>query len=81
MGIQVCLIPWMSFDYKENGGKKSFSCKSKASILRITMKGIGLYANKKMEIIMSIQVCLISRINFYYKENGGNKNFSFKSKA
>ena len=32
MSIQVCLISWMNFDYKENGGKKSFSCKSKASI-------------------------------------------------
>ena len=24
------VISWMTFDYKENGGKKSFSCKSKA---------------------------------------------------
>ena len=24
MGIQVCLISWMNFDYTENGGKKSF---------------------------------------------------------
>ena len=24
MGIQVCLISWMNFDYNENGGKKSF---------------------------------------------------------
>ena len=22
MGIQVCLVSWMNFDYKENGGKK-----------------------------------------------------------
>ena len=30
--IQVYLIPWMNFDYKENGGKKRFSCEFKASI-------------------------------------------------
>ena len=24
MGIQVCLISWMNFDYKENVGKKAF---------------------------------------------------------
>ena len=29
--------------------------------------------NKKMEIITSIQACLISRINFSNKENGGKK--------
>ena len=29
MGIQVYLIPRMNLDYKENSGKKSFSCKSK----------------------------------------------------
>ena len=50
MSIQVCLISRMNFDYKENGGKKSFSCKSKASIscipiwkqdCRAKKKGIG----------------------------------------
>ena len=30
---------------------------------------------KTMEIIMSIQVCIISRMNFDYKENGGKKAF------
>ena len=28
-----------------------------------------------MEIIISIQVCLISRMNISYKENGGRKTF------
>ena len=28
---------------------------------------------KRMEIVMRIQVCLISRMNFGYEENGGNK--------
>ena len=32
LGIQLCLISWMNFDYKENGGKKCFSYKSKPSI-------------------------------------------------
>ena len=27
--IQVCLISWMNFDNKENGGKKSFSANPK----------------------------------------------------
>ena len=35
---------------------------------------------KKMEIIMSIQVCFISKMNFDYTKNGGNKSFSCKSK-
>ena len=29
--------------------------------------------NKRMEIVMSIQVCLISWMNFYYEENSGKK--------
>ena len=32
-------------------------------------------ATKGMEIIMSIHVCLISRMNFDYKENGEKKGF------
>ena len=34
---------------------------------------------KKMENIISVQVCLISRMNINCKENGGRKNFSCKS--
>ena len=36
---------------------------------------------ERMETIMSIEVCLIPRININYKENGGKENFSCKSKA
>ena len=36
---------------------------------------------KRMEIIASIQVYLVSRMNFDYKENGGKKSFSSKSKS
>ena len=35
--IHVCLISRMNFDYTKNGWKKSFSCKSKASISCIPM--------------------------------------------
>ena len=30
---------------------------------------------KGMEIVMSIKVCLISRVNINYKENGERKSF------
>ena len=36
---------------------------------------------KRMEIITSIKVCLISRMNINYEGNGGKKSFSCKSKA
>ena len=29
MGIQVCLISWTNFDYKENDGKKAFLANTK----------------------------------------------------
>ena len=29
MNIQICLISQLNLDYKENSGKKGFSCKSK----------------------------------------------------
>ena len=36
---------------------------------------IVLPITKRMEIILSVKVCLISRMNFGYKENGGMKAF------
>ena len=45
--IQVCLISRMNFDYEENGGKESFSCKSKASISYIQYGEHNCSANKK----------------------------------
>ena len=36
---------------------------------------------KRMEIITSIQVCLISCMKNTHKENGGKKSFSWKSKT
>ena len=37
----------MNTNYEENGEKKSFSCKSKASILFILMRGIDCSAHNK----------------------------------
>ena len=39
---------------------------------------IVVLITKRIEIVLSIQVCLISWINFYYEENGGKKGFSCK---
>ena len=42
---------------------------------------IVVVITKEIEIIMSIQVELVSQMNFGYKENDGKKSFSCKSKA
>ena len=80
--IKVCLIWWTSFDSRENGGKKSFSYQTKASISHIPIKRTWLWCpiTKKLKIITRIQVYLISWMNFDHKENGGKKSFSCKSK-
>ena len=36
---------------------------------------------KRMEIIISIQACLISRMNFNYKENGGKKKLFMRNQS
>ena len=36
--VRVRIVSWIYFDYKKNGGKKSFSCKSKASIVCIPIR-------------------------------------------
>ena len=77
MSKQVWLISGINFDHKENGGNKSFSCKSKALMENMIVVPI----TKRIKIVMGLQVCLISRITFNCKENGGKKNFSSKSKA
>ena len=61
MSIQVCLISRMNINYKENGEKKSFSCKSKnINIMYPNEKNVIVVPIiKRMEIITSIQVCLI----------------------
>ena len=39
MHIQVCLLARMNFDFQQNGGKKSFSCKSKTLVSCMPMRG------------------------------------------
>ena len=72
----------MDFDYKENGGKKSFLQIQSINIVYPNNENmIVVPITKGMEIIMTIQVCLISRISFDYTKNGGKKSFFCKSKA
>ena len=81
MGIQVCLILWMDFDYQKNSGKKAFLANPKHQFMHPNVENmIVMPIKKRMETIMSIQVCLISRTNFDYKENGEKKAFLANTK-
>ena len=76
ISIQVFLISQMNFDYKKSGGKKAFPANPKHQILYPNVENmIAIPITKRMEIIMGIQVCLISWINFDYTKNGGRKAF------
>ena len=76
MGIYVCLILWMNIDYTESGGKKTFLANPSINIMYPNVANIIVVPiTKIMEIVMSIHVCLISRMNFYYIESGGKKAF------
>ena len=59
--IQVYLISWTNFDSKKNNGKKSFSCRTKASKSCLPMMRICLYCpiTKEMYILRIIQVYLL----------------------
>ena len=82
MSIQVCLISRMNNNYKENGGRKSFFANQSLNILYAKGKNMIVASiTKRMEIIMRIQVYLISWINFDYEEYDEKKRFSCKSKA
>ena len=80
IGIQVCLISRINFDYKKNSGKLFLQIQNINIICPNVENMVVVPITKGMEIIMSIQVCLISWMNFGYKENVGKKNFSCKSK-
>ena len=73
----------MNFDYEENGEKEKLflQIESDNIVYPSVENKIVVPITKAMEIILSIQVCLISRMNFDYEENGGKKTFSCKSKA
>ena len=66
----------------KNGGKKSFSYKTKASISFIPIRKMSLHCPiiKKKQIIMRISVCPKWLINFNSK-NGGRISFSYETKA
>ena len=66
MSIQIFLISHMNSDYRENSGKKKlFSQIQNVNIVYPNVENmIELPIRKRMGIIMSIKVCLISRMNF-----------------
>ena len=81
MGIQVCLISWMNFDHNKNGQKKAVLANPKSNIRYPKVENmIVMPITKRMEMNMSIQVCLILRMNFDQKENGGKKAFLSNAK-
>ena len=73
--IQVCLISWMNFNNKENGGKNAFLANPKHLVYPNMENMIVMPITKRMEIIISIQVCLLSRLNFDYTKKGGKNAF------
>ena len=76
MSIQVCLISWMNFDHMESGGKKAFLANPSLNFVYPNMENmIVVPITKIMEIVMSIHVHLISRMNFNYTESGVKKAF------
>ena len=82
MGIQVCFLLRVNFDHKANGEREAFLANPMHQYHGLNEeKMIVVPLTKRVEIIMSIQVCLISRLNINYEENGGKKTFSCESKA
>ena len=71
----------MNFDYKEIVERETFLANPKYQY-RVSRYGEHDFNanNKRMEIVMGIQVCLTSWMNFNYKENGGKKAFPANSK-
>ena len=64
------------------GKRKAFLANQSINIVNPNDKSmIVVPITKGMEIIISIQVCLISQININYRENDEKKSFSYKSKA
>ena len=58
MGIQVCLIPWMNFDYKENGGKKAFPENLKHQYRVSQCEELDCVANRKRNGDYHVHPCL-----------------------
>ena len=76
MSIQVCLISRRNFIHAESGGKKAFLTNPSVNIVYPNVENmIVMPIAKRMDIVMSIHVCLISQMNFDYMKNGGKKAF------
>ena len=76
MRLVVCLSWRMNFYSKENGGKKSFPCRTKASILCILI----VPSHKMNEDYNENPSLSHLTDDFDYKENGGEKAFLAKPK-
>ena len=82
MSIHVFLVPRINFDYEEMVERKASLANPKHQFSASQCGEHDCSPNKKrMGIIISIQVCLISLMNFDYQKNGGKKSISCKSKA
>ena len=81
--IHVHPIWWTNFDYMENGGKKCFSCQTKASISCMLMRRTWLWCSimKRAKIFTRIHVQPIWWMNFDSMENNGKKWFFCHTKA
>ena len=72
----------MNFDYKENEERKLFlQIQSNNIVYPNKENGVAMPITKRMKIVMSIQVCPISHINFDYNKNGEEKCFSWQTNA
>ena len=61
MSVQVCLISGMKSDYNKNGGKKAFPANPNHQYHVSNVENmIVVPTTKIMEIIIVVQVCLIS---------------------
>ena len=67
----------MNFDFKENREKENLFLQIQSINIMYPIEEDMIVApiTKRMEIIMNIHVCLISWMNFDYKENRGKKSF------
>ena len=62
--------------------EKLFLQRQNINIVYLNMENmIVVPITKRMEFIMSIQVCVIPRMDYDYKENGEKKSFSYESNA
>ena len=72
MGIRVYLISWMKLIMRTMVERKLFFQIQSINIAYPNVENMIVGPiTKRIEIVMSIQVCLFSRMNFDYEENGG----------